>query len=61
MKLDTQKYITPVDRMDMECAKNAAEVLNEVSRTPLKSAGCELQNCVLVQSSNLQIQISLKS
>ncbi|XP_031440949.1 nebulin isoform X4 [Clupea harengus] len=29
VKLDTQKYITPVDRMDMECAKNAAEVLNE--------------------------------
>ncbi|KAI1899323.1 hypothetical protein AGOR_G00060610 [Albula goreensis] len=29
VKLDEQKFIAPVDRMDMVCAKNAAEVLNE--------------------------------
>ncbi|KAJ4921939.1 hypothetical protein JOQ06_021532 [Pogonophryne albipinna] len=29
VKLDTQKYIVPTDRLDMICAKNAAKVLNE--------------------------------
>lgn len=30
VKLDEQKYTVPVDRVDLACAKNAAEVLNEV-------------------------------
>ncbi|CAL8389255.1 unnamed protein product [Gadus morhua 'NCC'] len=29
VKLDTQKFTAPVDRMDFVCAKNAAEVLND--------------------------------
>nr|XP_046260997.1 nebulin isoform X24 [Scatophagus argus] len=29
VKLDEQKFIVPTDRVDMVCAKNAAEVLNE--------------------------------
>ncbi|KAK0145104.1 Nebulin [Merluccius polli] len=29
VKLDTQKFTAPVDRMDFVCAKNAADVLNE--------------------------------
>ncbi|KAJ8012364.1 hypothetical protein DPEC_G00041930 [Dallia pectoralis] len=29
VKLDEQKFTAPVDRMDMICAKNAADVLNE--------------------------------
>uniref|UniRef100_A0A3B3ZNY5 SH3 domain-containing protein n=1 Tax=Periophthalmus magnuspinnatus TaxID=409849 RepID=A0A3B3ZNY5_9GOBI len=29
VKLDEQKYIVPVDRMDLECAKTAAAALNE--------------------------------
>ncbi|XP_069011096.1 nebulin [Embiotoca jacksoni] len=29
VKLDNQKFIVPVDRVDLICAKNAAEVLNE--------------------------------
>lgn len=32
MKLDEQKFIVPTDRVDMVCAKNAAEVLDEVRR-----------------------------
>ncbi|XP_053352988.1 nebulin [Clarias gariepinus] len=31
VKLDEQKYTTPVDRVDFVCAKNAANVLNEAS------------------------------
>lgn len=30
VKLDDQKFTVPTDRVDMVCAKNAAEVLNEV-------------------------------
>lgn len=30
VKLDEQKYTVPVDRVDLVCAKGAAEVLNEV-------------------------------
>ncbi|XP_035994890.1 nebulin isoform X23 [Fundulus heteroclitus] len=29
VKLDTQKFTVPTDRVDLACAKNAAEVLNE--------------------------------
>ncbi|KAL0963985.1 hypothetical protein UPYG_G00316080 [Umbra pygmaea] len=29
VKLDEQKFVAPVDRVDMVCAKNAADVLNE--------------------------------
>ncbi|XP_075336119.1 nebulin isoform X5 [Odontesthes bonariensis] len=29
VKLDDQKFIVPIDRVDMVCAKNAADVLNE--------------------------------
>lgn len=32
VKLDQQKFTAPVDRIDMVCAKNAAEILNEVGR-----------------------------
>ncbi len=32
MKLDEQKYTTPIERIDLVCAKNAADVLNEVSK-----------------------------
>lgn len=32
MKIDEQKYTTPVDRVDLVCAKNAANVLNEVRK-----------------------------
>ena len=32
VKLDEQKFIVPTDRVDLVCAKNAAEVLNEVRR-----------------------------
>ncbi|TSM68907.1 Nebulin [Bagarius yarrelli] len=31
VKLDEQKYTIPIDRVDMVCAKNAANVLNEAS------------------------------
>jgi len=31
VKLDDQKYTTPIERIDFVCSKNAAEVLNEVS------------------------------
>ncbi|XP_046701861.1 nebulin isoform X1 [Silurus meridionalis] len=31
VKLDEQKYTTPIDRVDLVCAKNAANVLNEAS------------------------------
>ncbi|KAG7331128.1 hypothetical protein KOW79_005097 [Hemibagrus wyckioides] len=31
VKLDDQKYTTPIDRVDFVCAKNAATVLNEAS------------------------------
>uniref|UniRef100_UPI0037E9BF77 nebulin isoform X1 n=1 Tax=Semicossyphus pulcher TaxID=241346 RepID=UPI0037E9BF77 len=31
VKLDEQKFIVPVDRVDMVCAKNAAAVLNEAN------------------------------
>lgn len=34
VKLDEQKFIVPTDRVDLVCAKNAADVLNEVSFTP---------------------------
>lgn len=33
VKLDEQKFIVPTDRVDLVCAKNAAEVLNEVRLT----------------------------
>ncbi|XP_061082445.1 nebulin-like [Conger conger] len=29
VKLDEQKFVAPVDRMDLVCAKNAAEILND--------------------------------
>eukprot|EP00063_Salmo_salar_P045977 XP_014020812.1 PREDICTED: nebulin isoform X6 [Salmo salar] len=31
VKLDQQKFTAPVDRIDMVCAKNAAEILNEAN------------------------------
>lgn len=34
IKLDDQKFIVPTDRVDLVCAKNAADVLNEVIMTP---------------------------
>lgn len=34
VKLDNQKFTVPTDRVDMICAKNAADVLNEVRLTP---------------------------
>lgn len=34
VKLDEQKFIVPTDRVDLICAKNAADVLNEVRFTP---------------------------
>lgn len=30
VKLDQQTFTAPVDRMDLVCAKNAADILNEV-------------------------------
>lgn len=58
LKLDQQPFTTPHDRVDMACAKNAAEVLNEVSGTSLKYACCELQdNAFANYNGKMKLQI----
>lgn len=46
VKLDEQKFIVPTDRVDLLCAKNAAEVLNEVGSTP--SYSCDVWLCFVL-------------